>query len=154
MIHIQTADGVISPVADSLVKHTAHTALQLAAAPPDAELTILLSDDAELQRLNLRFLGIDAPTDVLSFPSGETDPETGLLYLGDVVISISRATAQADAANHAVSGEIQLLIVHGILHLLGYDHADEVEKARMWQMQQRILNSLGLSDLAPKSQSQ
>ncbi|HRQ31500.1 MAG TPA: rRNA maturation RNase YbeY, partial [Anaerolineales bacterium] len=88
--------------------------------------------------------GIDSPTDVLSFPASESDPDTGSPYLGDILISIPRAKAQAKIAGHALELEIQLLIVHGVLHLLGHDHAQPKEKAKMWKAQKEILESLGL----------
>jgi probable rRNA maturation factor len=88
---------------------------------------------------------VDAPTDVLSFPASESDPETGTPYLGDILISIPRATIQAQVAGHAVEEEVQLLVVHGTLHLLGHDHAEAEEKARMWKAQAEVMSRLGLS---------
>ncbi|NOH00812.1 MAG: rRNA maturation RNase YbeY [Chloroflexi bacterium] len=111
----------------------------------NADLTIVLTDDRQLHELNLDYLGVDAPTDVLSFPASETDPETGTTYLGDVVLSVPRAMEQAQAAGHSVEAEAQLLVVHGTLHLLGYDHATEEEKAVMWAEQAKVLERLGLS---------
>jgi probable rRNA maturation factor len=109
------------------------------------DLTIALVDDARIQGLNRDFLSHDAPTDVLSFPADESDPETGRHYLGDVVISLARATEQAAQRGHAVEAEMQLLVVHGVLHLLGHDHADPGEKDRMWAAQAGILEHLGVS---------
>jgi len=97
--------------------------------------------------LNREYLGIDAPTDVLSFPASETDPETGARYIGDILISIPRARGQATAAGHPLESEVQLLVVHGVLHLLGHDHAQAEEKARMWKAQAEILESLGLGNI-------
>jgi probable rRNA maturation factor len=112
--------------------------------PPETGLTLLVSDTDELRQLNRQFLGIDESTDVLAFPAGHTDPDTGERYLGDVVISHPHAQAQASTAGHPVEAEMQLLAVHGVLHLLGYDHADDEEKNRMWAVQSEILASLGL----------
>jgi len=109
------------------------------------DMTIVLTDDAQLQELNREYLGIDAPTDVLSFPAAESDPETGTTYLGDILISIPRATQQAQAAGHSVEDEVQLLVVHGTLHLLGHDHAGAQEKASMWKAQAEVMSGLGLS---------
>ncbi len=117
----------------------------LESAPTDADITIVLTNDAQLQELNREYLGVDAPTDVLSFPASETDPETGAPYLGDILISIPRAMQQAQAAGHPVEAEVQLLVVHGTLHLLGHDHAEAQEKARMWQAQDQVMSQLGLS---------
>ncbi len=111
------------------------------------DLSIALSDDRRLQQLNRDFLGIDAPTDVLSFPAAESDPESGAVYLGDIVISVEHARKQALAAGHPLEAEVQLLVVHGVLHLLGYDHARPAEKSRMWAAQAAILNSIGLGSI-------
>lgn len=110
-----------------------------------ADMTIVLTDDAQLHELNREYLGVDAPTDVLSFPASESDPETGTPYLGDILISIPRAKQQAEAAGHSVEDEVQLLVVHGTLHLLGHDHAEAAEKAQMWKAQAEVMSSLGLS---------
>lgn len=111
----------------------------------NGDITIVLTDDRQLHELNLDYLGVDAPTDVLSFPASETDPETGSAYLGDIILSVPRAAAQAQAAGHPVEAEAQLLVVHGTLHLLGYDHATEEEKTIMWAEQAKVLERLGLA---------
>jgi len=113
----------------------------------EGDLTILLADDARLHELNRDYLGVNAPTDVLSFPASETDPETGAPYLGDILISVPRAVEQARAAGHALEAEVQLLVVHGVLHLLGHDHAEAPGKARMWAAQAEVLKGLGLAGI-------
>jgi probable rRNA maturation factor len=113
----------------------------------DGDLSIVLTDDAQLRQLNRDYLDIDAPTDVLSFSASETDPETGRRYLGDILLSIPRATQQARAAGHTLAAEAQLLVVHGTLHLLGHDHAEAQEKARMWKAQAEVLERLGLGHI-------
>ncbi|MBK8821687.1 MAG: rRNA maturation RNase YbeY [Anaerolineales bacterium] len=138
---------------ESLLERAARVTLEIStplladleAAPVDCDMTIVLTDDAQLHELNREFLGVDAPTDVLSFPSSESDPETGVPYLGDILISIPRATQQAQAGGHSVEAEAQLLVIHGTLHLLGHDHAEAEEKARMWKAQAEVLERLGLS---------
>ena len=127
-----------------LLEHAARATLDLSGVP-DSDLTIVLVDDDRIRSLNRDFLGNDAPTDVLSFPADEPDPETGRRYLGDVVISITRAAEQAGERRHSVEAEIQLLVVHGVLHLLGQDHAEVVEKERMWAVQAEVLEGLGIS---------
>jgi probable rRNA maturation factor len=112
---------------------------------PDADLTLVLTGDSRIQAFNRDFLGKDAPTDVLSFPADEPDPETGRRYLGDVIVSLPRATEQAGERGHSVEAEVQLLVVHGVLHLLGHDHAEAGEKARMWAAQAEVLERLGVS---------
>jgi probable rRNA maturation factor len=146
MIFVQIAESIESPASAlppvSLLEQTAEETLRYSNADPQAELSIVITDDAQLQQLNRDFLGIDAPTDVLSFPAEEIDPDSGAPYLGDIIISLPRAQLQAAAAGHPPEGELQLLVVHGVLHLLGHDHAEEQEKARMWAAQAAVLKRL------------
>lgn len=132
-----------------LLERAARAALEHQSASLDSDLTIVLTDDKQIQHLNRDYLGIDAPTDVLSFPASETDgsqldPETGSPYLGDILISLPYAAKSAERAGHPLEAEVQLLVVHGVLHLLGHDHAKVREKARMWKAQAEILQALGL----------
>jgi len=136
--------GIIAP---AILKKAALKAWEHEAAPGPFNITIVLTDDSRLQTLNRDYLGVDAPTDVLSFPADETDPETGRKYLGDLLLSVPRAEQQARAAGHPLEAEMQLLVVHGVLHLLGHDHADAREKARMWQAQGDVLKELGLGQI-------
>lgn len=131
-------------IPDEILEWAAKATLDLSGMP-DADLTLLLTGDPEIQALNRDYLGHDTPTDVLSFPADEPDPETGRRYLGDIIISVPRATEQASARGHALEAEVQLLIVHGVLHLLGHDHAEADEKARMWAAQAKALQTLGIS---------
>ena len=133
------------PVNPDLIELAAGAALRHQKAKGD--LSIVLTSDEELQEFNRDYLGIDAATDVLSFPSSETDPETGASYLGDILVSIPRAEQQASEAGHPLEAEVQLLVVHGVLHLLGHDHAKAAEKSRMWAAQAAILASLGLDGI-------
>ena len=142
MIHIETNPTLKTKLTPEILERAAQAAL--AHQSVDGDLTIVLTDDAQLQELNREYLGIDAPTDVLSFPASETDPETARRYLGDILISIPRAEEQASATGHVLEDEVQLLVVHGTLHLLGYDHAGAEEKARMWKVQAEILEGLGV----------
>ena len=143
MIHIESD----FPFPEELLERAAHATLGHESESLDSDLSIVLTDNEHLQELNLNYLGIDAPTDVLSFPASETDPESGERYIGDILISIPRAQSQAEAAGHPLESEVQLLVVHGTLHLLGHDHADPEEKARMWKAQGEILKSLGLGSI-------
>src|SRR5688572_33303992 len=131
MIHIESEFSF----QEDLLERAARTALEHEAETLDSELTIVITNDARLHELNRDYLGVDAPTAVLSFPASETDPETGGRYIGDILISLPRARAQAEAGGHALEAEVQLLVVHGVLHLLGHDHAEPAEKARMWHAQ-------------------
>ncbi len=135
------------PFPEELLERAAHAALAHENEPQESELSIVLTDNEQLQELNLNYLGIDAPTDVLSFPASETDPESGARYIGDILISIPRAQSQAEAAGQPLESEVQLLVVHGVLHLLGHDHAEPDEKSRMWKAQAEVLNLLGLGDI-------
>lgn len=145
MIHIETNPSLKTILAPAALERAALAAL--ARQSVDGDLTIVLTDDAQLHGLNRDYLGIDAPTDVLAFPASETDPETARRYLGDILISVPRAEEQARAAGHVLEAEAQLLTVHGTLHLLGYDHAGTADKARMWNAQAEILAGLGLTDI-------
>jgi probable rRNA maturation factor len=144
MIHIESSREV-KKVASKWIEKAARAALEHESA--DGDLTIVLTDDAQLHELNRGYLGVDAPTDVLSFPASETDPETGARYLGDILVSIPRAETQALAAGHPLEAEVQLLVVHGVLHLLGYDHAEAEEKSKMWKAQEQILKNIGLAGI-------
>jgi probable rRNA maturation factor len=143
MIHIEPHPDFLDI---ELLESAARTTLEQQSAPDD-DITIVLTDDDQLRELNLDYLGIDAPTDVLSFPASESDPETGARYLGDILISVHRAAQQAQAAGHSLQAEAQLLVVHGTLHLLGHNHADAEQKARMWVAQAEVLKRLGLSHI-------
>lgn len=121
------------------IEQTARAVLHYEQADPAADITIVLAGDEQLRALNFQFMGIDAPTDVLSFPADLVDPDSGTAYLGDIVISVERAAAQAAAQGHSLAAEILLLVVHGVLHLLGHDHAEPEEKARMWTAQAAVI---------------
>jgi probable rRNA maturation factor len=147
MITIQLDENVTfddTDLNENTIIDTAQAVMQHEQVDLSASLSIVLSDDAHLQDLNLQFMGIAAPTDVLSFPAGEVDPDSGTLYLGDVIVSVERASAQASAQGHSMEAEILLLIVHGMLHLLGHDHAEPAEKQRMWAAQAAILEVLAV----------
>jgi probable rRNA maturation factor len=106
-------------------------------APASASLTVVLTSDREIRRLNRRFLGKDRPTDVLAFPA-----EDG--FLGDVVVSVNRARAQAQVAGHAVATEVAFLASHGALHLLGHDDRTPRRRAAMLRRQRVLLGEVGV----------
>ena len=132
---------------NKLIERAVNATLENQSESLDSELTIILTDDSKVHDLNRDYLGIDAPTDVLSFPASETDPETGARYIGDIIISLPYAARSAEKAGHPLESEVQLLVVHGVLHLLGHDHAKPGEKAKMWKAQTEILETLGLGDI-------
>jgi len=147
MIEIQQKNESFPALDAAALEKAASMVLEEQGVDDDVDLTILLSDDQEIQTLNRDYRGYDKPTDVLSFEAHERDPETGTLYLGDIIISLERAAEQAERGGHPLLAETQLLVVHGVLHLLGHDHAEAEEKTEMWQHQAEILARLELSDL-------
>lgn len=144
MIEIQVEAPFQAEVEVRRIRLAAEAALKGHKRGTRASLTILVGSNERIQGLNREYMGVDAPTDVLSFPADFEDPESGRAYLGDIVIGFPRAKGQAEAGGHAVMEELQLLVVHGTLHLLGYDHASEEGKEAMWQAQDRALVSLGV----------
>jgi probable rRNA maturation factor len=111
----------------------------------EGALTILLGDDARLAALNRSYRGLAEPTDVLAFPAGDQAALPELPpYLGDIAISVPRADEQAAEAGHSIMEELQLLVIHGTLHLLGHDHGEPAEREAMWAAQRSILEKLGL----------
>ena len=123
-----------------------------------AEMIIVVTSDEEIQSLNRAFRGVDAPTDVLSFAADDGDetiinapPELQALLedrLGDIVIAFPYAEQQAGRYGNSVVAELQLLTAHGVLHLLGYDHATPEEEAEMWERQEKILAPFGVTGLS------
>lgn len=130
------------------LRETALKALAHENISGQVELTIAITGDDEIRDLNRRYRGVDAPTDVLAFGEGMTDVRFAApgepAYLGDVIISYPRAQAQADSRGHPVSDELLLLVVHGVLHLLGHDHAEPDEKRKMRRVQDKVLHDLGV----------
>ncbi len=109
------------------------------------EISIVLADDAFVRDLNRQHRGIGSPTNVLSFPAGDDD-ETGPCLLGDVVLAYETVWREADAAGKSVLDHVSHLIVHGTLHLLGYDHEDEQEAMAMEALETAILAQLDIAD--------
>ena len=113
----------------------------------NSEVSITLTNDEYIHKLNLEYRGLDRPTDVLSFAfvdSQEPEVAGGMEteILGDIIISVERAYAQAQEYGHSLERELSFLTVHGMLHLLGYDHMEEEERMEMEQMQRDIMNEL------------
>jgi probable rRNA maturation factor len=141
-IHVQIDPSYAARVAPARLRAAARAALKYQDAPQPGGLTIRVTSDVALRALNADFLGEDHVTDVLSFPSGDLDRESGGRYFGDIAIAYPRARAQAAKGRHPVWAELQLLVVHAVLHLLGHDHAEAGERARMWAAQAEILRHL------------
>src|SRR4030065_838010 len=145
MINLQVKRTVRILVHKSILLHAAQLTLDLENTSPGSEMSVVIGDDSLLKRLNYKFRQLNTTTDVLSFPSSEPDPDTNLIYLGDVVISLPRAQEQANSDGHPLVDELQLLVVHGTLHLIGYDHLERTNKKKMQDAQDFFLTPLGVS---------
>ncbi|HEX6385318.1 MAG TPA: rRNA maturation RNase YbeY [Anaerolineae bacterium] len=141
-------------VAEALVAQlqtAVETTLRQQQVEPPAALSLLLTGDEQIRQLNRDYRGLDQPTDVLSFPAGEALPGMAEAepYLGDVVISVPYAARQAQAGEHTLAAELQLLAVHGVLHLLGYEDEKPEQRQAMWAAQAAVLAHLGVSITLP-----
>lgn len=140
----------------ALIRRTIRTALAAEGLTLPCEVDVLLTDDEGIHRINLDMRNVDRPTDVLSFPefdltpeelpaAEDADPGTGLIPLGDMVLSMERVAAQAEEYGHSRQRELAYLVTHSVLHLLGYDHLDEGEmKQQMRGREEAIMALLGL----------
>ncbi len=144
---------------EKLVGQVIEACLDYEGCPYEAELSVLFTDNAEIQKINQEYRGIDAATDVLSFPAIEYEiagdfsrledasmdnfhPESGELILGDIVISVDKAQAQAAEYGHPIEREIAFLTAHSMFHLFGYDHMEDEERVRMELKQNAVLEKL------------
>ncbi len=133
-----------------LIRRCCHAVLELEGFEGSAEVDVSLVDNEQIHAINLEQRQIDAPTDVLSFPLGENgaydqNPATGAYMLGDIVISLERAQAQAEEYGHTFQREVGYLTVHSMLHLLGYDHVEGgLEAVRMREKEEAVMLSIGL----------
>ena len=144
--------------AEGLIRRAARAAWDSFDYPFEGEVDITLTDNEGIREINREYREIDSATDVLSFPIEEfsegqppedvgmdIDPETGMLALGDMIISVERAREQAGEYGHSFDRECAYLTVHSMLHLVGYDHLDEGEqKKRMRHMEETVMTSMGL----------
>lgn len=153
-----TADvpGAANDANCALIRRTIRTALVAEGLTAPCEVDVLLTDDDGIHEINRELRQVDRPTDVLSFPEFEltpgqlpgpedADPGTGLIPLGDMVLSMERVAAQAREYGHSKRRELSYLVTHSVLHLLGYDHLDEGPmKAQMRAREEAIMALLGL----------
>ena len=153
-----TADvpGAANDANCALIRRTIRTALAAEGLTAPCEVDVLLTDDNGIHEINRELRQVDRPTDVLSFPEFEltpgqlpgpedADPGTGLIPLGDMVLSMERVAAQAREYGHSKRRELSYLVTHSVLHLLGYDHLDEGPmKAQMRAREEAIIALLGL----------
>ena len=140
-----------------LLRQVIPAALEAEGVAVPWEVDVLFTDDEGIHQINLEQREVDRPTDVLSFPmfdlqpgehptEADADPGTGLVPLGDMVISLERAKAQGEEYGHGTRREVAYLAVHSVLHLLGYDHMDEGPmKAQMRAREEAILEQLGIT---------
>lgn len=152
-IDIQTDEQFAGAFDPALVERAAAAVLAGEGVNEPVELSVLITDDAELHRLNREYRNIDQPTDVLSFAS-EDEADTGpafvrppemARYLGDLAISYERVLAQAEEYGHTAARELAFLTAHGVLHLLGYDHErGPADAAAMRQREEAAMERLGL----------
>jgi probable rRNA maturation factor len=132
-------------IGDPTLELAAHAAFSVAPPKPAPyEITIALTDDTQMRDLNSRWRNKDQPTNVLSFPAGNVPGETGAL--GDVVIAYETTRREAEEAGIALSDHVSHLVVHGVLHLLGFDHRDDAEAEQMEDLERLALASLGIAD--------
>ena len=144
-----------------LLERAAEAAVRAECPPFETGVRLLLTDDEHIHAMNREYRGVDRATDVLSFPTvsyknGKTardseralrreyDDELGVCMLGDIVISLEHAKAQAEEYGHSVDRETAYLLTHGMFHVMGYDHMEEDEKRRMRMMEEKALNSIGM----------
>lgn len=130
----------VLPKARALARRAAHAAL--ARCEPKGRLVIVLTDDAALADLNGRFRSMAGPTNVLSFPA----PPNGQDHLGDVALALGVCMREAAEQDKALSDHLQHLVVHGALHLMGYDHQTEAEAKTMETIERQLLDGLGVGD--------
>ena len=132
-----------------LVRRCCNAVLRMENFSEPAEISVTFVDNKQIQELNKQYRNKDMPTDVLSFPMGENgvydeNHATGAKILGDIVISLDKALAQAAEYGHSPLRELSFLTVHGVLHLLGWDHMEPGEAARMYRRQEEILEKMGV----------
>ncbi len=132
-----------------LVRRTCNAVLRLEEFKGSAEISVTFVDNAEIKELNTQYRNKNTETDVLSFPMGENgiwdkNPETGAFVLGDVVISMEKAVEQADIYGHTLQREVGYLTAHSVLHLLGYDHIEPMDRVRMREKEELVMEQLGL----------
>ena len=143
---LRSDDWSALPQAEALALRAARAALAAAAElPAEGELSLALSDDAELQILNKAYRGKDGPTNVLSFP-GDSGPAGAPAQLGDVILAYGVCAREAAAQGKSLADHMSHLVVHGVLHLLGHDHEAEAEAARMEALEAQVLAGLGIAD--------
>ena len=145
----------VTPAMEEMLAKVLNQAADVYGLEPQTEVSVVLADDEYIHGLNKRYRGKDRPTDVLSFAmnehcEGEHEPEISEgpdnieILLGDIVISLETAARQADEYGHSLERELAYLTIHGMLHLLGYDHEADEEKKEMRHEEEYVLSLLGI----------
>ena len=147
---------------EEVIKNVVKRVVDTENCPYEVEVNVLLTNNEEIHEVNRDFRNIDRPTDVLSFPmvdydfpadfslvnespEGYLNPETDELLLGDIMVSVDKVYSQAEEYGHGIKREFAFLISHSMLHLLGYDHIEDEERAVMEAKQEAILETLGIT---------
>jgi len=145
-VDIQITPPLATKLDVQWLRKVAEVTLQYEGIARETHMTLVITDDQRIQELNRQFRDTDAPTDVLAFAFEEGEdfvtPSDLPAYLGDVIISYPRAVEQAVQEGHSTKDELALLVVHGILHLLGYDDKEEEKRTQMWKQQDNIMKQL------------
>lgn len=132
-----------------LIRRCCNAVLKLENFEGPAEISVTFTDNEQIKKLNAQYRNKDTATDVLSFPMGENgvynvNMDTGAKILGDIVLSMERAMEQADTYGHSLQREAAYLTAHSVLHLLGYDHMENMERVRMREKEELVMEQLGL----------
>ena len=127
----------------NIISDTVNGTLNYMKYKKEAEVSVSVVNAGEIQRLNKEFRGINKVTDVLSFPIGDRNPESGEIVLGDIVLCADKVISQAEEYGHTRKRELAFLTCHSMLHLLGYDHMEEDERLEMEDLQKKILTKIG-----------
>lgn len=152
MITIQINTNIFPHANDDFIYRIADITLKRLKVD-QSDITIAIEGNKRLRELNRSYRGIDAATDVLSFSSDQINPETGIKYLGDVIISFPKTKIQASEQDHTVRDELATLIIHGILHLAGFNHKDKSSEKAMFSLQNELLDTARLNTYPEKSLS-
>jgi probable rRNA maturation factor len=133
---------------EALVRHAVAAAFEAGEleALPDAELAVLLADDARVQELNREWRKKDQPTNVLSFPAADPDEIAAAPHLGDLALAYETLVREADSEGKSFTDHLTHLVIHGTLHIFGYDHGDDVEAEIMENCERAALARLGIAD--------
>jgi len=142
MLTIKSRQAFRKELDKKRLQKASFTAFHFLGFETEPEVTLQVTNDHTIQEFNLQYRGIDEVTDVLSFENAFTDPESGETYLGDILIAFETAKRQADLRELDLMAELEMLLVHGILHLAGMDHASQSEWQEMSALQDAILTEL------------